>query len=67
MTEALCWAHARRKFFELADIAASARRGSQAPSVSPLAREAVVRIDAVFDTERAIKGLSGVRNLGGPA
>ena len=50
-----------------ADIAASARRGSQAPSVSPLAREAVVRIDAVFDTERAIKGLNGVWNLGGTA
>ena len=28
VTEALYWAHARSKFFELADIAASARRGS---------------------------------------
>jgi len=63
VTEALCWAHGRRKFFELADIAASARRGSQAPSVSPLAREAVVRIDAVFDTERAIKGLDAGARL----
>jgi len=27
VTEALCWGHARRKFFDLADIAASARRG----------------------------------------
>ena len=26
IVEALCWSHARRKFFELADIAASARR-----------------------------------------
>src|SRR5436189_24731 len=26
-TSALCWAHARRQFFELADIAANARRG----------------------------------------
>ena len=26
VTEAACWAHARRKFFELADIAANARR-----------------------------------------
>lgn len=57
MTEALCWAHARRKFFELADIAASARRGVQTPPISPLAREAVTRIDAVFDAERAINGL----------
>ena len=63
VTEALCWAHGRRKFFELADIAASARRGSQAPPVSPLAREAVVRIDAVFDTERAIKGLDAGARL----
>jgi hypothetical protein len=26
ITAALCWAHARRQFFELADIAANARR-----------------------------------------
>ncbi len=57
VTEALCWAHARRKFFELADIAASARRGNQAPPISPLAREAVTRIDAIFAAERAISGL----------
>jgi transposase len=56
VTEALCWAHARRKFFELADIAAAARRGAQAPPISPLAREAVTRIDAIFDAERAING-----------
>ena len=61
VTEALCWAHARRKFFELADIAASARRGSQAPPISPLAREAVTRIDAVFDAERAVNGLDAAR------
>jgi transposase len=53
---ALCWSHARRKFFELADIAANARRGRQAPPISPLALEAVRRIDAVFDLERAING-----------
>jgi transposase len=56
ITEALCWAHARRKFFELADIAANARRGKDAPPISPLALEAVKRIDAVFDLERAING-----------
>jgi hypothetical protein len=27
VTSALCWSHARRGFFELADIAASARAG----------------------------------------
>ena len=32
ITPALCWAHARRQFFELADIAANARRGKNAAS-----------------------------------
>lgn len=54
---ALCWSHARRKFFELADIAATARRGPKAPPVSPIALEAVTRIDAVFDLERTVNGL----------
>jgi hypothetical protein len=31
------WAHARRKFFELADIAANARRGKKAAAISPIA------------------------------
>jgi transposase len=63
LTEALCWAHARRKFFELADIAANARRGKRAPPISPLALEAVQRIDAVFDIEGAINGLSAADRL----
>jgi transposase len=46
---ALCWAHARRKFFELADIAANARRGKKLAAISPIALEAVKRIDALFD------------------
>ena len=58
VTSALCWSHARRGFFELADIAASARRGPSAAPVSPIALEAVTRIDALFDIERAINGLS---------
>ena len=40
-----CWSHSRRKFYELADIAASKRRGKSAPPISPLALEAVKRID----------------------
>jgi transposase len=59
--EAACWAHARRKFFVLADIAASARRRAhgKAPAViSPMALEAVRRIDALFEIERAINGQS---------
>jgi transposase len=58
ITAALCWAHARRQFFELADIAANARRGKNAAAISPIALEAVKRIDALFDIERGINGQS---------
>jgi transposase len=58
ITSALCWAHARRQFFELADIAANARRGRNAAAISPVALEAVRRIDALFDIERGINGLA---------
>lgn len=54
---ALCWAHARRKFFELADIAGNLRKGKSADAISPVALEAVRRIDALFDIERGINGL----------
>jgi len=63
ITPALCWSHARRQFFELADIAANARRGKKAPAISPVALEAVKRIDALFDIERAINGLSSEERL----
>ena len=63
IVEALCWSHARRKFFELADIAANARRGKNATPISPIALEAVKRIDAVFDIEREIVGLSAAERL----
>ncbi|MGO9543611.1 MAG: IS66 family transposase [Rhodomicrobium sp.] len=63
ITPALCWAHARRQFFERADIAANARRGKQAPAISPIALEAVKRIDALFDIERSINGLSASERL----
>jgi transposase len=52
VTSALCWAHARRKFFELADIAGNVRKGKPAHQISPVALEAVKRIDALFDIER---------------
>jgi transposase len=45
--EAACWAHARRKFFDLARI-----------DKAPIAIEAVERIDALFAIERAINGLA---------
>ena len=64
--EAACWATRGGKFFELADIAAAARRkaqGKTASVISPLALEAVQRIDALFDIERAINGLSADQRL----
>ena len=63
ITAALCWAHARRQFFELADIAANARRGKKAAAISPIALEAIKRIDALFDIERGINGHSAEQRL----
>jgi transposase len=59
--EAACWVHARRPFFIMADLAENARRkaqGKKAAVISPLALEAVRRIDALFEIERAINGQS---------
>jgi transposase len=50
--EAACWAHSRRKFYVLADVAKA-----------PIAVEAVQRIDALFDIEREINGLSPEQRL----
>jgi transposase len=52
ITEAACWAHARRKFFVLADLAKA-----------PLALDAVRRIDVLFDVERALNGVPEDRRL----
>jgi transposase len=57
ITEAGCWAHARRKLFELADIASKAR-DRKSMTISPIAFEAVQRFDAIFTLERSINGLS---------
>ncbi len=45
ITEAACWAHFRRRAFELAEVARA-----------PLGAEAVRRIDRVFDAEREVNG-----------
>jgi transposase len=45
IVEAVCWAHARRKFFDLARL-----------NKAPIALEAVARTDALFDIEREING-----------
>ncbi len=63
LTEALCWSHARREFFVLADIAAKAKKVKQVTIISPLAFEAVKRIDALFDIEREISGSSAEQRL----
>jgi transposase len=52
IVEAACWAHARRKFFDLARIAKA-----------PIAVEAIERIDALFAIERKINGASPERRL----
>jgi len=52
IVEAACWAHARRKFFDLARIARA-----------PIAIEAIERIDALFAIEREINGVSPERRL----
>jgi transposase len=46
ITEAACWAHGRRKLFELAEL-----------QKAPIAIEAVRRIDELFAIEREINGL----------
>jgi transposase len=60
---AFCWSHARRGFFELADIAANARRGKNAAAISPIALEAVKRIDALFEIERTVNGSAADERL----
>lgn len=60
MVRALCWAHARRKFFELADVARQVRRRCGSAVISPIAVEAVRRINALFDIKRAILGKPAV-------
>ena len=45
--EVACWAHARRKFFDLARL-----------NKAPIAIEAVERIDALFAIEREINGMT---------
>jgi transposase len=52
ITEAACWAHGRRKLFDLAQLAKA-----------PLAAEAVRRIDAIFALERSINGLPPEQRL----
>jgi len=45
VTEAACWAHARRKFFDV-----------HAATQSPIAHEALQRIAALYAVEAALRG-----------
>ena len=51
------------RFFVLADIAANAKHGRNAAPISPMALEAIKRIDGLFDIEREIDGLAADRSL----
>jgi transposase len=62
IVEAPCWAHGRRHFFRLADIAGQVRK-RKPPPISPIALEAVRRIDAIFDVERRINGADAATRL----
>lgn len=63
VASALCWSHARRKFFELADVQTNIRKGKSAKEISPIAVEAVKRIDALFEIERMVNGQSSEARL----
>jgi transposase len=52
IVEVACWAHARRKFFDLARL-----------HKAPIASEAVARIDALFAIEREINGLASQQRV----
>ena len=63
VSSALCWSHAGRKFFELADIKGNVRKGKPAHDISPVALEAVTKIDAIFDIDRHINSLDAASRL----
>jgi hypothetical protein len=60
VASALCWSHARRKFFELADVEGNIRKGKSPKEISPIAFEAVQRINALFDIERESEPLCAI-------
>ena len=53
LREAACWAHARRKFYDL-----------YAATASPIAAEAMQRIGALYEIEQAIRGRSETERYG---
>jgi transposase len=65
ITEAACWSHGQRKFFILADVAkaVAARAQTKQAAWSPMAGEAVRRIDLIFGAERALNGVAADQRL----
>lgn len=63
MIRANCWAHARRQFFELVDVARQLKRKKSTPIISPLAKEALEQIDRIFAIEREINGQPAAERL----
>lgn len=65
ITEAACWSRGRRKFYVLADITktAAARLQKKQTAWSPLAHEAVRRINLIFDAERELNGIVADKRL----
>ena len=54
---AFCWAHGRRPLFELADIDRVRKKQGKGGAISPVALEAVRRIDEIFAIERDLHSL----------
>jgi transposase len=66
VASAFCMAHARRYFFELADIEGAERaraQGKEAKPISPVALEAVKRMNEIFAIERSIAGCDAAQRL----
>jgi transposase len=54
---AFCWAHGRRPLFGLADIERVRKKKGKGGAISPVALEAVRRIDEIFAIERDLHSL----------
>ena len=63
LIEVACWAHARRKFFELVILPKTGKAGPTVKAAAPLAHEAITRMDAIFAIERTINRTSAHTRL----
>lgn len=66
--EASCFAHARRKFFELTDVVSLSRKksgGERSAMIDAIALQAVQGFDALFDIARGISGKCPAERLAG--